>query len=458
MNLEKKEAKFINNMNSQIIIISNPESVISENRKVVSLFKSGLQQFHVRKPEFTDFDMINYLTAIPKEYHNRLVLHSHYHLAKDFELKGIQVGKSRISEAIAFKNEFEYFGYSAHSFDEITENKKLFSKFFISPVYNSISKQGYKSEFKASELQSFISDNPDIELIALGGIDAENIDETFKLGFYKAALLGAIWKQDDPLSAYIRISELTNSRSNVLSIAGFDPCSGAGVTADIKTFEQNKVQGLGVTTAITYQNENKFASLDWLTTAQIIKQIDILFEKYKIEFVKIGLIENFETLKKIITALKKYNKDIKIIWDPILSATADFDFHNKINNDEVFSILRELYLLTPNIPESKKIFSTTDSNEIQTQISKHNLCKVLLKGGHLENSATDILIEKTQITAFEGKKIENKTKHGTGCVLSSAISSNLANQTELYAAIKKAKEYTAQFINSNNGLLGFHNQ
>lgn len=452
------DVKYTNNMSSQIIVISSPEQVSSEIRKMVALFQSGLQQFHVRKPNFTDFDMINFITAIPIKYRKFVVLHSHYYLAKEFGLKGIQVGKNRIIEAKEYKNDFTYFGYSAHSFDEIIEHKEQYTHFFLSPIYNSISKAGYQSNFEPEKIQNFTHNNADIKLIALGGIDVNNSKRTLDLGCSGIALLGTIWQQEDPLAAYNEIKESINIRPFTLSIAGFDPCSGAGVSADIKTFEQHKVQGLGVNTAITYQNECEFLAVDWLSFEQIKKQIDVLFNKYNPDFVKIGLIENFEILKEVVALLKNYNNEVKIIWDPILKASADFDFHGNINTDEVLSLLQNMYLVTPNIPECEKIFGTIDLKKIQIHINEYKLCNVLLKGGHSnKDDVTDVLIENDGIIYFEGKRLVNKTKHGTGCVLSSAICSYLSNQFELPAAIKKAKEYTTQFIDSNNGLLGFHN-
>ena len=174
MSLKKAEVKFICSMSYRLIVISSPEQIPSEIKKIIALLKSGLQQFHVRKPNFTSFDMIDYITAIPKKYHKFLVLHSHYHLAKEFCLKGIQFGKNRITEAKEYKNDFKYVGYSAHSFKEVLALKKQYTHFFLSPIYNSISKNNYKSKFKPDEIQNFANNNTDIQIIALGGINKNN--------------------------------------------------------------------------------------------------------------------------------------------------------------------------------------------------------------------------------------------------------------------------------------------
>ncbi len=91
----------------------------------------------------------------------------------------------------------------------------------------------------------------------------------------------------------------------VLSVAGFDPSAGAGVLSDIKTFEQHGVQGFGVNTALTYQNDCEFDGMDWCSEKQIVQQIEVVQRRFQINFAKIGLIENLPVLKASIVQLKK---------------------------------------------------------------------------------------------------------------------------------------------------------
>src|SRR6478609_9522229 len=107
-------------------------------------------------------------------------------------------------------------------------------------------------------------------------------------------------------------SEVPN---HLLSIAGFDPSGGAGILADIKTFEGNKVHGLGVCTSITYQNDKEFDGLNWLDKDQIKNQIDVLAKRFRFDWIKIGLIENLSMLNKLVDYLLHINPNAKIIWD-----------------------------------------------------------------------------------------------------------------------------------------------
>lgn len=248
---------------------------------------------------------------------------------------------------------------------------------------------------------------------------------------------------------------MTKKKPTVLSIAGFDPSAGAGVLADVKTFENIGVYGFAVTTSITYQNENKFDGVKWLSIKQIKNQIYPIIESHTIEFVKIGLIENFKTLVSIIELLKAHNTNVKIIWDPILRASAGFDFHQKIPKKYLKYILKNIYLITPNWQEIQPLSNEKDAIIGAEKLAQH--CIVYLKGGHnIETPATDILFIEDSIEVFHPKNITELEKHGTGCVLSSAIISYLAINKPLHQACDLAKEYTYKFLTSNPTKLGYH--
>lgn len=232
----------------------------------------------------------------------------------------------------------------------------------------------------------------------------------------------------------------------VLSIAGHDPCAGAGLTSDIKTFDHHAVYGLSVVTAITIQNDIEFKRVQWVDLDLMIDQINMLFKSYLIKVVKIGLIEDFMALKQLIQHLKNLNQEIKIIWDPILQSSSGFDFHdcNQMDNE----VFQDIYLITPNAKEFEII------KQQVTDIKKINY---LLKGGHLqENKGTDILWHAGVELTIEGKSFDGKSKHGTGCVLSSAIASNLAKGKDLKNSCILAKKYVEKFILSTDENLGIH--
>lgn len=245
---------------------------------------------------------------------------------------------------------------------------------------------------------------------------------------------------------------MTEPKPIILSIGGFDPSAGAGVLADIKTIEALGGYGMAVITANTYQNESEFDRSDWIATENILDQIRILERKHRFAAVKIGLVQNFQLVLHI---CRHFNKQLPIIWDPILNASAGFAFHTNVEQQLFSELLSYLTVLTPNRPEALQLFGTADSDIIgQNSLD----VAVLLKGGHTKGSAADdILITASGTHVMEGKKFDAAfSKHGTGCILSSAIATKLALNCTLEQACRMAKQYVETVMKSNKSLLAYH--
>lgn len=249
---------------------------------------------------------------------------------------------------------------------------------------------------------------------------------------------------------------MAKPRHYCLAIGGFDPSAGAGILADIKTIEQHDVYGLGVITANTVQSDSTFTSVNWLPFTQIKSQLELLLTTYPINVCKIGLVKSFKQLIDIISILQKHRPKIKIIWDPVLSASAGTTFHTDLNIDQLTHVLDACYLVTPNIPELKALaLELTPEDALEYY---RVLCYIFLKGGHSNDSeSTDILYQDTDTLSFSQKRSDITEKHGTGCVLSSAIAANLVLRQTIEQSCENAKHYTYKVITSNNSKLGYHN-
>jgi hydroxymethylpyrimidine/phosphomethylpyrimidine kinase len=251
-------------------------------------------------------------------------------------------------------------------------------------------------------------------------------------------------------------------RPNILTIAGLDPSNGAGLTADVKTFETLKCYGLSVCTANTIQDDVDFKACHWITVEVVLSQIEVLFKRFQINYVKIGIVENWETLSVLVDKLLYLNPKVKIVLDPVLKSSSNFDFHSAVtssdSDNELDKILEKIYLLTPNYNEIKQLYPKKNIEETIAYISsKTNL---FLKGGHHPGK-----LGKDELFTVEGKqfsvnpKLKNcSEKHGSGCVLSSAITSYLALDFPLLKACYRGKRYTEKFLSSNKSLLGFHSK
>ena len=168
------------------------------------------------------------------------------------------------------------------------------------------------------------------------------------------------------------------------------------------------------------------------------------------------MIENLDVLNELIKALSTEHRALKIIWDPILKATAGFDFHNEINKKLLEEICKNIFLITPNMEEIRILMNENDELKAAQDLS--SFCNVFLKGGHNENDLGRDFLFTTEGKefSFRAKQKVEVGKHGSGCVLSSAIIANLARGYKLHRACLRAKQYTAEFLNSNKNLLGYH--
>jgi len=249
---------------------------------------------------------------------------------------------------------------------------------------------------------------------------------------------------------------MSENRPFVLTIAGHDPSGGAGILSDIKTFEQHQVYGLAVSTGNTIQTENQFHDIQWTDLDFVLDSIKTLFLTYDIKAVKIGIVPSLDYLKKIVHTIKKHSPKTKIVWDTVLKSTTEFQFTTIKNQMELIEILQHIDLITPNYNEILKLSETKDSaEEIATKLSIY--CSVLLKGGHNPNQkGVDYLYVDKECAKLVGALVVTSDKHGSGCVLSSAIAANLVLGHDILLASLKAKNYIEKYLNSNATLLGYH--
>lgn len=193
-----------------MLILISPEKDLKNEISILNqLFKAGLECFHLRKPTYGKEDVVAYLQQIDAKFHNRIVLHSFHELVNTFNVRGIHFSESLrvqyIDHPSQYFMELNMFGKSiSSSFHEIEDIENCYFEFdyhFLSPVFNSISKENYHGRnFNVTEV--------DKDIIALGGITTENINQLKDLGYIGAAVLGSIWNAKNPVEYF------KNLRSN----------------------------------------------------------------------------------------------------------------------------------------------------------------------------------------------------------------------------------------------------
>ena len=232
----------------------------------------------------------------------------------------------------------------------------------------------------------------------------------------------------------------------LLTIAGTDPSGGAGIQADLKTFAAHKTYGMSVITSVVAQNTTGVKNVVDLPPEFIGEQMDSVFTDIFPDAVKIGMISNEEIIKVIVERLKKY-KAKNIVVDPVMVATSGSAL---MKSTAVKTLIEELLpladVVTPNIPEAAVLSGVEINNkedmEKAAKIMGNSIkAAVLVKGGHLEDCADDLLYINGENHWLQGEKIDNPNTHGTGCTLSSAIAVNLAKGRNILEAVEKSKEY-----------------
>lgn len=194
-----------------MIVITNPISISNEIKIIHSLFEEGLSFLHVRKPDFSETEMESFLLEIGLEYRNRLVLHSHHHLAKKMNINQLHFSeKERNLMSGKILKPIKYHSTSVHNIDDFNALKYNFEYAFLSPIFPSISKPNYTPKNNPFERVKERS-NFDTRLVALGGITAENIQYTLENGFDDVALLGTIWNCKNPVKKYIKCRKIAQS-------------------------------------------------------------------------------------------------------------------------------------------------------------------------------------------------------------------------------------------------------
>jgi hydroxymethylpyrimidine/phosphomethylpyrimidine kinase len=247
---------------------------------------------------------------------------------------------------------------------------------------------------------------------------------------------------------------MSANRPFVLTIAGLDPSGGAGILADIKTFEQHKVTGFAIATANTIQTENEFKEIQWTDLSFVIRSIETIFDRYKIDAVKIGIVPSLAYLNQILSTVKLRSPSILVVWDPVLKSTTKFEFMKPDHSLDLKKVLSKIDLLTPNYPEMEILFPGFALDHFKQEEIP---VSILLKGGHNKSAVgTDLLFLKNEIIELLPSDTKCFEKHGSGCVLSAAIAANLALNQTIATACKNAKTYIEKYLSSTSTLIGYH--
>ncbi|CAN5536816.1 bifunctional hydroxymethylpyrimidine kinase/phosphomethylpyrimidine kinase [soil metagenome] len=252
-----------------------------------------------------------------------------------------------------------------------------------------------------------------------------------------------------------------------LTIAGSDSGGGAGIQADLKSFEANGVFGMSIVTAITAQNTVAVTAVHEIPIEVVIAQLDAVASDLPVGAVKTGMLGSSELIEAVAAALGRYSLK-PLVVDPVMISKSGFKF---LPPEAVDALTRHLLpladLVTPNAHEAEALAgfpvrTLADARRAAATILDLGPVAVLVKGGHLddEEDAVDVLLDAEGFSEYRAPRVDTPHTHGTGCTYAAAIAANLARGMSLRTAVAEAKEYLtgairhAHAIGSGHGPTG----
>ncbi len=395
-----------------------------------------------------------------RKYKVPFIINDHVEVAIKSDADGIHIGQSDTSlTEVRKKLKNKIIGVSVKTREQALEAEKNGADYLgVGAVFQTTTKLD-ASEVSYDTVKEICS-SVNIPVVAIGGIQLDNIKELQGTHVDGIAVISAIYSKEniqqstEELLREVNTNLLQNQMKTVLTIAGSDCSGGAGIQADLKTMTVHGVYGMSCITALTAQNTTGVYAIEDVSPEFVEKQLDAIFKDIYPDAIKIGMVSNSKIITSIVRKLKEYNAR-NIVIDPVMLATSGDPL---ISNKAMDVLIHELMplgaVVTPNIPEAEKLSGIIiDSEEKMIKaakiISQNMTGNLLIKGGHFGENANDLLYTKDMCLWFTSERYNNKNTHGTGCTLSSAIASNLANNYSISESIKNSKSYISGAIKDN---------
>jgi len=241
-----------------------------------------------------------------------------------------------------------------------------------------------------------------------------------------------------------------------LTIAGSDPSGGAGIQADLKTFHQRGVYGASVVTLITAQNTQKVSAIEALSPELVIAQLEAVLEDIPPSAAKTGALGSQEIVRVLAERARAFS--FPLVVDPVMISKHGQPLMTGPARAALAGLLLpHAFLATPNLHEAGELARMTVSDVASMEAAAVRIAAlgpeaVLVKGGHLEGDAVDVLYWRGKVFHYSSPRIKTEHTHGTGCTYSACITAELAKRRELTEAVETAKKFITRAIETNPGL------
>ncbi|RLB77679.1 MAG: phosphomethylpyrimidine kinase [Deltaproteobacteria bacterium] len=401
-------------------------------------------------------EMAENLKNLCSEYEARLIINDLPELAHDIDADGVHLGQEDMSiiQARQILGHQKLIGVSTHSVDEALKAEAHGADYI---AIGSIFPTGSKEDTSLVGLKTLskVRKAVRIPVVAIGGITPDGAFEALEAGADAIAVISGIMADADPARAAKEYSLLFNRNSSVpngkvLTIAGSDSSGGAGIQADIKTITLLGSYASSVLTALTAQNTLGVAETYVVNSDFVLKQIDTVLDDIGADTIKTGMLSWGGIVSRVARVIEEHS--LLAVVDPVMVAKGgesllDVEAHDSV----IFRLLPQSYLLTPNLPEVE-VMTGIEPRTVEEMIEAgRNLQElgarnVLIKGGHLSGDATDVLLMGDTEHQLTSQRFDTINTHGTGCTLSAAIATFLAQGYPLKRAVERGKRFVSLAI------------
>ncbi len=435
--------------------------------RVHAALKGGaaLVQYRCKKAT-ADIDTARELAALCHDFRVPFLVNDSAKLALACDADGVHLGQGDqpVAEARRQLGAGKLLGVSAHTVEQALKAEMQGADYLgVGSIFATHSKDD--AHPAGLETLKKIRKAVKIPLIAIGGIDAGNCADVIAAGADGVAVISAVMDDPQPALAARELALQFNARSilphgRVLTVAGSDSGGGAGIQADLKTITLLGGYGMSALTALTAQNTRSVSSVHGVPPAFVAEQIEMVITDIGADTIKTGMLHSADIVALVAEAIERHV--LLAVVDPVMVAKGG----SPLLQPNAVELVREVllpqaHLLTPNLPEAEALTGIAIKGEEAMEEAIFALQKlgprhVLLKGGHLEGEAVDLLLAGNTLHRFPAERTHTCNTHGTGCSYSAAIATFLAQGLPLVTAVAQAKRFISAAIRTATDLGSGH--
>ena len=404
-------------------------------------------------------DMAEKLRTLCHQHHALLIINDLAELAHEVDADGVHLGQDDMPavQARQILGRNKLIGISTHSVEEALKAESQGADYIaIGSIFPTVTKDD--TTLVGLKTLKMVRKAVRIPVVAIGGMTPEGAYDAIEAGADAVAVISGVMADSDPARAAKEYSLLFNRNNpspngKVLTIAGSDSGGGAGIQADIKTITLLGSYASSVLTALTAQNTLGVVDTYSVHTDFVLKQLETVLDDIGTDTVKTGMLSWGGIVSRVARVIEE--RSLLAVVDPVMIAKGGESLLDKEAHDSLISrLVPQSYLLTPNLPEVEALTgieprSVEEMIDAGRNLQELGARNVLIKGGHLGGDATDVFLHGNDEHLLTSPRFDTVNTHGTGCTLSAAIATFLAQGYPLRRAVERAKRFISLAIENS---------